>query len=183
MAFAGLGYSANILQWMWTLILLLPPIVMSDRFSFIFPDPSTPRTDAITVTAAPPSPLMLLVLIVVTVLLVIFTLIVLARLPVTIARTGTRTTEKVASQLTPIVTHHKPLPAAKKKQLTIRIVKLIQLLLVIVPFGLLGFTQIIDVPLATSLVWIVGGFLAPWPLVWFSLYHYTQHRFVTLKQK
>lgn len=169
--FAGLGYCANILQWMWVAILLLPTFLMSEQVQFFMPQP-VERQHTPSPAMSEPSVLTFIILGLIAATIIVATLFVLIRIPAAITRAGEKATKKTAATIVPLFAHHAPLPEKKRRQLTASIAKALQLSLVIIPFLLLGLTLISTPPLDREIVFFVGAFLAPWPLLWFSLQHY-----------
>ena len=167
-AFGTLGYLFCIFQWLWSMVLFVPPLLHSEAKTILLPPPSA-QSSAPNFDFSGPSLLMTGIGIVVTLIVIIITLIILVRLPIGIAKTGHKVAESTAQAVLPIVTHHKKIPEKRRRLLTVRLIKVMKLLLVLVPALLLLGTLFVDVPLSNDLVFMVGGFLAIGSLVWFSL--------------
>lgn len=166
--FGGLGYFCCVLLWAWVGIIYTPILLENPQIQeFLLPSPTdTPVQPA---TPGPASPYLLFVGGVVSVLLIIATIIVLLQAPITIAKTGKSVTTKAARSAIPIVTHGKPIAPAKKKRLTIQLVKLVKLLCCIVPVIGIYAGAFTALPLPLEIITFIGNSLAISAIFWFSL--------------
>lgn len=170
--FGVFGYLSCALQWLWLGVLFLPQLLSSEAKNLLLPpssETSTPTSfnldgDGLLITALG---------IAVTLIVLIITVVVLIRLPMGIAKTGNKVAKTAADTVLPVVTHHKKVSAKKRRMLTIRIIKIIKLLLVLLPMALLATAFIFDAPLPKELIFMIGSILAIGSLLWFSLEYIT----------
>lgn len=129
---AGIAYFSCLLQWSWLLIVGLPQLIKTGAFDGLV---SAPKPTAVPVaTQSDLSPATLLFVGIITLAFLVFTAIVLIRLPRTIAKTGQRVVVQATEIVVPAVTHHKKIPAKKRRELSRRVTLLIQLSLTVLPF-------------------------------------------------
>lgn len=127
------AYLSCVLQWLWVLVLGLPPLIDSGALDMLTtPPPPTPEFT--TPESSDPSPMAWVAVVIVTVIMLAVTVFVLIRLPRSIARTGERMLETTTEAVLPVITHHKQLPAKKRVVLSRRIMLSIRLLLTLLPF-------------------------------------------------
>ncbi len=165
--FGTLGYMSTTLQWAWLLVVSLPLFTQSKIAELILP--SQQPTPIQPVTLQGPSQLWVFVGLVVSIVVIVATFFVLLRLPVSVAKTGKKISDKSAAAVIPVVTRHKSITKKAKKKLSLRLVKLFKLALIIAPLGLLLLTYFIQTTLAHDIVLFVGAFLTIGSLLWFSL--------------
>lgn len=170
--FGAFGYLSCALQWLWLGVLFLPRLLDSHAPSLFLPPPSD-MGQAPSFDLGGPSLLMTAIGIGVTFVVLLLTVIVLARLPLGIAKTGNKVAKTAAETVLPVVTHHKKVSAKKRRMLTVRIIKAIKLLLVLLPVALLLAALFFDAPLPVELVFMIGSLLAIGSLLWFSLEYLT----------
>lgn len=165
--FGTFGYIFCILLWGWTGVVYLPILLENDTITHILLPPENN-------TVAPPvptesSPVIAFIAIGVTIAVVILTIIVLLRAPIMIAKTGKTVTMRAADSALPLITHGKPLPPAKKKRLTVQLIKLVKLLIVLLPIFALLPGLIIELALPFDIVLLTSSVLALIAILWFSL--------------
>lgn len=174
-----LGYTSLILQWLWVSVLLLPSLFENASVkNFLLPPPST--TEAPMIEFHSPPLLAMIFTIIITVAVLIVTVIILARLPAAISKTGKNVTRKSAEAIVPALTHHRTLPAQEKRQLTIQTIRLIKYIFTLLPFLLLFLTTYIPTSLSGEIIMLVGAFLALGTLLWFGL-EYAAARILKIK--
>lgn len=174
-----MGYFTCLLLWAWTAVLYMPIILSNEQVKeFLLPVPAKEAT-APTVTAAP-SPATLIFALIITIAVIGVTVFVLLRVPVAIAKTGKTITTKAADSAVPLITRGKPLPVKEKRRLTVRLVKYIKLLLVLLPVIALCLSVSVQFALAFDLVILVASLLAAVALFWFSL-QYVSARLLRVK--
>lgn len=162
--FGTLGYLSVLLQWTWVLLLICYPFLTADH-SFLLPDAPThplPSTDS-TVAS---SPVAAIIAIAATAFVLVITVIVVAKLPKQIGKSGAKLTHQTADTLIPIVTKHKPLPKKKQRILSYRLTLMLKVALTIVPVLGLFWVQS-PYPLTTPIVWTIGLFCASWSVIYF----------------
>ena len=170
--FEGAGYMMCLLQWLWVMILILPALLESGLITSLLPK-VTEHHASQHIATGPPSPVLILVGGIVTILMLALSVFVLLKFPSTVAKTGTAITHKSADAIVPVVTHHKVLPAKKRRLITGRVLFYIKLLLVLVPLAAC-FAVPIDAHFSRTLVVFIGSFLATIALSLFGLEHATR---------
>ena len=167
-AFGTLGYFSCIFSWGWAALLYLS-MLLGNKYleDFLLPTPPEEVVQQPVVTES--SPFMMLFALVVTVIVVIATVIILVKIPMAVARTGKTVTTKAAESAIPLVTKHQPLPPAKKKRLTVNLIKIMKLFLVLIPIGVILLGTFIELPLPYEIVVLISGILSFFSLFWFSL--------------
>lgn len=173
------GYMSLILQWLWVSVLFLPSLFENSTVkNFLIPPSNAPEAPVIEFHSPPL--LAIILAVIVTTAVLIITVMVLIRLPATISETGKKATLKSAEAIIPVLTHHRTLPAHKKRQLTIQTIRLIKFVFTLLPFLLLLLTAYVPTSLPDEIVMLVGAFLALGTLLWFSL-EYTVARILKVK--
>lgn len=125
------SYLTLILQWLWLLLIVVPPLVKSGAIDALYA-PTQPAPNMHTETFVA-SPIVLVIIGVITLAILIGTVIILIRIPKAIVQTGERVVEQTAQAVLPTLTHHKPVSATKKRVLSRRIKLAIQLVAVALP--------------------------------------------------
>lgn len=152
-------------QWFWIFIIALPPLVKSGALdTFIAtplpePTPQTSPQDEL-------SPIIVLVVGAITLFVLILTIIIFIRLPRTISKTGQHVVQHTAEAIIPTITHHKALPAKKRRELSRKLVIEIQLILVLLPFFIGLLIPPID-QLTKQIIIIVAAVLLGFSLLCF----------------
>lgn len=166
--FGTLGYLSCLLQWLFVSLLYLPLLLDNKQLkSFLLPEPVQQPTRVI--TTSEPSVFLIIVAIVFTVLMLLFTIYLVLRAPFAIARTGKNITKKTAEAIVPLVVHHRPLSPTKKRLLTVRLIKIIKLVLVVVPLLISLSALFVSLTLSQDITLFVGASLAIGSVIWFSL--------------
>jgi len=128
----GVAYLAVILNWLWLSVIALPRLIETGKFDLLTKMPE-PTPEVVQPDAVGASPLVWLVVGVATLGILIMTVVVLIRLPRFVVQTGQKLVNETAEAVIPAITHHKPLPAKKKRALSRRIMLGIQLTLSVLP--------------------------------------------------
>lgn len=154
--FLGLAYIAITLQWLWVLIIGLPPLIESDMFvSFMQPAEPAPVTPKHDVEF---SPIIAIIAGAITLVFLVLTIIIFIKLPKTIMGTGEKIMHQSSEAIVPVITHHKKLPPKKRRQLSMRITRFLQLLLLIIPcvvsFFVPPFQTITSQIITTLAIWL-----------------------------
>lgn len=163
----GIGYTSLVLEWLWVFIVGIPPLIKTGAFDAL-------TTPANPTTVVPPepivaSPVLTLFIGIITLIILGATAIVLIRIPRTIVQTGERIVHQAAEIVVPVVTHHKPLPAKKKRILSRRIIGAVQISASLLPalisiflpvYEELSGPVIVTTTVVLSIVSIVGFGLA-----------------------
>lgn len=166
--FGTLGYFSCIFLWGWVGVLYVPMILDNEIVvKTLIP---TPSEEAVRYT--PPeqaSPFITFGALFIAVIILIITIITFLKAPATIARTGKSVTTKVAVSAVPLVVRHQKIPPKKKKILTARIIQLIKLLIVALPFALVAVGAFITLPLPYETAMIIVAVLSITTLTAFGL--------------
>lgn len=165
--FGTLGYLFSLVLWVWVGAIYLPVILANESIGkLIIPvQPEQVAPHAPTVGA---SPITVFLALAVTAVIMVITIIMLLRVPITIAKTGRKVTTKAASSVVPIVTRGKPIKQAEKWRLTVRLIKLSKLLLALLPvvIGFFGFA--VELSILTELVVFLSCVLAGIAIICFG---------------
>lgn len=165
----ALGYISVCLQWLFVALLYFQTLYAA----FPMPQPvpeSAPPTPSLTVEA--PSPLVLVFGAVVTVIMIGISLYAIIKVPQAIAKTGRRVVEASAEKTAPLLlkASHRPNTKRNRRHLTPRLVVLLKLFSIIIPFVLTWVAQyLITLPLEADLVMVVAYWLAAWSIGYFML--------------
>jgi hypothetical protein len=170
--FGTFGYISCLLLWGWTGIVYMPLLLENDTITRILLPPENSQV------VAPPastesSPVIAFIATGVTLAVIVLTIIVLLRAPMTIANTGKTVTTKAAGSALPLITHGKPLAPAKKKRLTVQLVKLVKLCIVLLPVFALLPGLLVELSLPFDVVILVSSVLALIAIFWFSVQYIT----------
>lgn len=162
--FGTLGYISIIFQWLWALLILCYPLIMSDH-SILMPNGhvQAPQSSAATV-----SPIALIFAVGTTLIVMVVTVIMLIRLPKKIGQQGARITHHTANVLIPVITKKKSLPKKKRAKLSYRIILASKATLITLPLLALFYAPI-GVPLESAVIWALGIFCASWSIAYVGL--------------
>ena len=166
--FGTFGYISLILQWLWVSVLFLPQLFENEKVKDFFMPP-TNITQVPSIELHAPPLLATVLAITITIAVLIITMVILTRLPIAVSKTGKKTVLSTAEKILPVITHHQKLPAKKKRQLTVQIIRIVKFVFTLLPFLLLVLVVFVPTSLPDEIVMFVGGFLALTTLVWFSL--------------
>jgi len=166
--FGTFGYISLILQWLWVSVLFLPQLFENETVKDFFMPPAN-ITQAPSIELHAPPLLATVLAIAITVAILIITIVILARLPIAVSKTGKKTVLSTAERIIPVITHHQKLPAKKKRQLTVQIIRIVKFVFTLLPFLLLVLVVFVPTSLPDEIVMFIGGFLALCTLLWFSL--------------
>lgn len=158
------SYILLVLQWLWVLLIALPPLIKSGAFDGL--NSPTVQTPVIQAQPLAPSPLVLTIVGLITLIILVVTVIVLIRLPKTIMHTGERVVHQAAEAVIPVLTHHKPLPAKKRRLLSRRVTLAVQLFAVLLPLVISFFLPSFD-ELTPRIITSIALFLAAISIVGF----------------
>ena len=131
--FLGLCYIFITLQWLWIFAVGLPPLIKSGALDGLTPTSSSVPAEPSVASGGELSPVVAVVIGIVTLVFLALTIIIMIRLPRTVAKTGDKIIHQATEAVIPVVAHQHALSAKKKQQLSRRITALIQLLLIILP--------------------------------------------------
>jgi hypothetical protein len=162
----AVAYLSLVLQWLWICVVGLPPLVKSGRLDFLSSPP--PPAQVVTESSVPLNPFTLILIGIVTFALLVVTVIILVRIPQTIAKTGEQLVQHTSQIVLPVVTHHKKLPEKKRRLLSRRIRLMIQIVVSLIPviigLSLPGFEE-----LSKTIVMTIALFLGLISLISFSV--------------
>lgn len=166
--FGGLGYLSVLFQWLFVAVLVLPVFLESETYVNIL-EPTTPVEQPVSEPAVLTGGIWVFVTFAIALVFIALTVILLLKIPASIAKTGHDITEKSAKSITPIVIKNRKLKPSEQTKLTARLVKLIKLLLVTVPVALVCLTYFTGATLDIYSAIFVGCLLAILSLVLFSV--------------
>lgn len=150
-------YLSCLLQWMWAVLPYMPGII---RFTEIFRGPIGASAPAQEVAASgPPSLFLLVIALAATAIIIGFTLYILIRFPVTVAKSAQKITQNASARIVPIITHHAKLPDKKRKLLTARVVAYIKLTACILPVILCACTYFFETELEYDITMAIAAIL------------------------
>ncbi len=158
-AFLAIAYLIVTLQWLWMLAIGLPPLIEAGAFDSLAP-PTQTEQPATQVYPAEFSPVLTIFAGVITLVFLGLTAVILIKLPKTISQTGDKIVHQATEVVIPVITHHKKLPARKKRELSYRIMIVLQLTLVLIPLVTSFFLQplqtITSQIITTLAIWLAG---------------------------
>jgi|GEM_PF-821015 len=130
-----IGYSAVVFEWLWLSVIGLPLLIDTGLLDVL-------RTEQPAVQITPheqteSSPLLVAAVSITTVVILAITVVILAKLPRTILKGGDAVIAQATNVALPTVTHHKQLPAKRRRELTRRLRLVIELLSAIIPIAIL----------------------------------------------
>lgn len=171
--FEGLAYLSTTLQWLWLAVVYLPLLLKNDSFRTLFL-PNQQQTETVTVVAEPAaqtSPVLFFVAVAVAVVFTLLTVIVLIKLPGSVARGGRKAAISTAKAMLPVITHHKQLPEKKRLQLTEKIVWQLRIAAAILP--VIGALFVLLVPkdmlqLSPEIIIAVASGAGAFTFLWFG---------------
>ena len=130
--FLGIAYLSVTLQWLWVLATGLPPLISAGVFDSLAP-PAPVEQTVVPHSSVEFSPILAVIAGVITLVFLLLTVIILVKLPKTIATSGDKMVHRATEVVIPVITHRKQLPAKKKTELSLRIMMTLQLVLLLVP--------------------------------------------------
>lgn len=133
--FRSAGYVIGSFGWLWLILVLLPGLIQSGALESLV-SPAPPPVSQPTAQAEPLSPIVLIAVGIMTLLILIVTIVVLIKVPRTIAQNSDKVVTRAAEQVVPLITHHTPVPQRERKKLTRRIIITLQALFSILPIAL-----------------------------------------------
>ena len=170
---AVFAYISCVLLWLVALLPYGPGIIESDSFETFVPSETS---QPVVVPAEPTQaflPQWLLFVIVAALVagMLVAVVISLKSAPKAIGQTGQKFTHHAAEAIIPVITHHRPLPAKKRKLLTARIIFYLKMAIIIIPLivAVLAPTPDISEHFTRELLLVVVGVLAGWSLFLFCL--------------
>jgi hypothetical protein len=167
--FLALAYIIVTLQWLWVLAIGLPPAINSGVFDTLKPqtrifEESTP------VNSSESSPVILLFAGIATLIFLLLTVYILVKLPKTITKTGEKFVQQTTKVVLPLVSHHQEISSKKHRKLSLRITKMIQVILVLLPVLISFFLPTSDLitqqVIVTLTVWLAGSSLIAFIINW-----------------
>mgnify|MGYP003296723568 CR=1 FL=1 len=156
--FLALAYIIISLQWLWVLTLGLPLIIEAGLFDSFAQ--SAPPTPSVSESPAEFSPIVAIAAGVVTLVFLALTIVIFFKLPKVITDTGEKIIQQSAEAIVPVITQHKKLPAKKRRIVSRRVTRVLQIILIIVPLVASLFVpplQTITSQIITTLaIWLAG---------------------------
>jgi len=174
----GLGYISNVLQWLWAGIVFLPLLIENQTVrDILLPQNTTPRVAPESVAGSDISIITVAIGVAVTVIMLFITIVILVRLPKTIASATRKTTTAAARAVVPVITHHQKLPAKKAKILTARVAKYLKFASCLLAVAVVPLIYLFDTSLPHTVILFVALTLAIGSLIWFTLQYAIAHAF------
>ncbi len=165
--FGTLGYMSVLFQWTWSLLLVGYPFLLSHPEILHTPQQQTAVAPPLEISPAF-TPFAVLLVSVITIAILALAVVVVARLPKTIGLTGARITQRTATTLVPVLTHHKKLSPKEKKRLSFGVILTLKLVLTTAPLALLPFAQPFQ-GITVQIMWFLGLFAALFSAFYFGL--------------
>jgi hypothetical protein len=131
--FLGIGYFSAVLQWLWVLLVALPPLIRSGAFDAL-QNTEAPGDVSMTIAPVEATPFLWLMVGLTTLMVLIVTVIVLIRVPRTIVGTSERIVQQATHVVVPTITHHKKLPASKQRAISRKVALSLRLVAAVLPF-------------------------------------------------
>lgn len=138
--FRNLGFMSLVVQWMWSMLIAVYPLIISGQLDY----PSDTSSNTVDINLAPEvtsSPLAVILAVTITVIVLIATIIFLARLPRKIGQAGEKLTINTVNVVLPVALKGEKTSRKKKIELTMRLEILIKTIFVIAPLGLLSIVE------------------------------------------
>ena len=159
----AIAYLLGVFEWLWVLVIALPPIIGSEAFQTLIVPPAV--SEPVRSAPSEPSVFTWIFVGIVTTIVFVMTIIILIRLPKTVLKAGEKTVHTTSKSVLPLITHHHPVSAKRRRTLTLRINLLVQLLLVTIPVLISPFLPPFDrlssdiIVVSTLCLAITGGVL------------------------
>ena len=158
--FGTLGYFSLIIQWLWTGLILIYPVILSGNADYWLCSLQPKPSEKVPVAAADfgaATPFFNVLALVITALILVTAVVILFRLPKKIGKTGARLTQSAANVVIPAIAHTDNVPKSTRKRLSFQLVVAIKCLLTITALALLLFAQPVA-NLSFSIIWAIGSF-------------------------
>lgn len=166
-AFGALGYMSVLFQWTWSLLLIGYPFLVNHPEILNAPQQQTAVVTPLEISPAF-TPFAVLLVSVITIAIVVAAIFTLMQLPKTIGLTGARITQRTATTIVPLLSHHKKLSPKEKKRFSFRVVLALKLVLAVAPLALLPFAQPFQ-GITLQIMWFLGTFAALFSAFYFGL--------------
>lgn len=130
--FRTLAYISLTFQWLWLILIALPPLISSQAFEALIvapPEAVEPVRGGVTA----PSPATWIFVGVVTIIVLAVTVIILIRLPRKVLSLGEHTVNRASTAVVPLILHHQPIAPKTRRIITRRVRLALQLFAVIIP--------------------------------------------------
>lgn len=164
----SLGYVSLIIQWVWMIIILGMPIMVSDGFRDLFL-PNRTSTPVPTASISIPEPIAILFLILAVIFTIGVSIYVIVAVPRAVGRTGNTVTKTSAQVIIPKITHHKKISEKREKTLVERITWSMKIGATAIPVPALMVPPPSDlISLPQDVVTGVGLFCASLTVLWFG---------------
>ncbi len=168
-ALGALGYGSLLIQWLWTIVtLVLPLIITSDLLSRVFL-PSEPTSQLPTTpTTATPGVFDIAVAIGAVIFALGACVFAIYLAPRGVGKTGQKLSHKGAAVVVSHLPHKTPLSLQKQKSLIERVTWFVKIVAALLPLGLLLIPVSNTLGLTQSMVQVIGVFCAVMTLCWFG---------------
>lgn len=165
--FGTLSYIAIILQWLWSLLILFYPLIISGQMTqYLQPQPAV-SIPAHTFTFGSFTPIATIIAIAVTIVVLIISTVAIAKLPAQIGRRGAQLSRSASTIILPTLTQHKTVSKRRAIRLSYRIILMIRILCIVIPLIALLWMQPL-VAIDSSIIWVIAVWCAGWSLLWLA---------------
>ena len=182
--FGTLGYISLIIQWVWTGIILVYPLILSGTaeswWNCLQPKATKPPTTVAPTDFGSATSFINVFAIILTAVILAISIILIFRLPKKIGETGAHLTQSAANAVIPIIYRAEEMPKAKRKRLSFKIIVTTKCLLTLLALALLLFAQPIS-QLSFSVIWALGSFCFVCTMIYW-LIQYLIARFYRVNQ-
>lgn len=170
--FGVLGYLACLLQWLGVTILYLPLFFESKVHDMLIRRDTTqaPTTQSIgESTVGSPGQAWIFIGLVITVLVAILSVVILIKLPTSVARTGQALTSHTADKVVSSIKKRQTITSKKQKRLKQQTVLLLKLSFILVPVALSIGSYFINLPLSYYIIVIIACIGAAAAIILFAI--------------
>lgn len=132
-AFGAFGYVFLVFAWLWSALVIGYSSLSAQNITWLIPKNTDQPTGTVEPTSLISGPIAIVIGIIVTIVVVLATLYIFIALPKSIGTRGSKVTQKTASLIIPIITHHQPLPDTRRVFLTSRIIMILKSIACLLP--------------------------------------------------
>lgn len=126
-------YLTCLFQWAWSALPYMPGIIQFLDMFQSKPDQPVSHVNAPSLISSAPTPLVWIIGTLITIAILSLTIYILIKLPISIAKSGQKLTQKTTSYILPAVSRHVKLTPKKRQRLTARIIIDIKIALSVLP--------------------------------------------------
>lgn len=184
--FGALGYLAVALQWLWSVILYFSfiKILSSSMTKGVELKSELPAT--VELVSLSPDIFTIIFLTIIFLVMIVLAIYSFIKIPTTIVKTSKKLVTDTANSFVPLLLRiqHKKDTKIKRKKLTAKIILVIKILIIIIPFILTLLTYFYDDKMVNyNISMIVGVYLAVSSILLFSVQYFLAYIFKVSKDK